>query len=134
MHPDEFEKLRKIVDPVLEPDERVEYVLGAWQGPLIGNLLAWIEFLGEYFLKRRDLVLTDRRLLVIHCSKMSGEPKRLDAAYPRSSVQVLEHRRNRGLVSPVIRLYLPGGVARFAVFSEQRRHLDGFIKALGPSI
>ncbi len=129
------EKIRQQVEdfvrPSLEPGETVEVTLTVMAGRSPWVAYSLFGALGGLGMQPYFVCLTDRRLLFMTASKVSGRPKELADAQPRSGLSVTDHKPRA--VWSVVRLRRADGQEqRFNVHRLFRPELGALVGALGP--
>ncbi|HZR13173.1 MAG TPA: hypothetical protein VFC33_07980 [Acidimicrobiia bacterium] len=122
------ERIAGFVMPQLEAGENVEVVVPTAQtgpSPVFGPLACMVFFAVRVYAP----VLTGRRLLLLRCSKWTGRPKTIDAAYPRGEVRV--ERYAPGSLWGKLTLSLPGSTLDLNVHRMVRTDTDSLTAALG---
>lgn len=76
----------------LEPGEGEVASVNTIAGPSPWLSTGLLGLIGQALIKYYYVVLTDRRVLFVAMSRVSGRPKDLALAYPRSEVQVTEYK------------------------------------------
>jgi hypothetical protein len=122
-------KVEEFVRPQLEAGEQIVTTVShvqtgptPWFQALFGILfLLWIKY--------EALVLTDRRVLVIKKSLLSGRPRAISTTYPRNEVKVLDYQVPT--VWGKLTLDLGGTPVKLNVHRMNRDQAQQFVDALG---
>ena len=122
-------KVEEFVKPQLEPGEQIVMTVSHVQTGPTPWFQALFGILFLFWVKYQALVLTDRRVLVIKKSMMSGRPRAIDAAYPRNQVKVLDYREPK--VWGKLTLDYGSGPVKLNVHRMNREQAQQFIDALG---
>ena len=124
------QRVLDVVQSQLEPGEQVQAILKSSQtgpSPWLWSIIGYIWIM---FIKYYAIVVTDRRVLLVTLSKLSGRPKTFAEAYPRSAVRVKEWKE--GALWSVLRLERPtGGELKLNVARVMRGGAEKVVAALG---
>jgi hypothetical protein len=126
------ERAEQVAAETLEPGEQIVNVVQGQARPrfwlglelLIG---AWMFFLIKYY----TVALTDRRLILLRGSKLTGRAKRVEWAEPRESVVVDMHKHGLLLDKLFLRRRTQEGMVRLRVARRFRSETDAVADALG---
>jgi hypothetical protein len=125
-------QVREWLSSALEPGEREVASVNTIAGPSPWLATGLLGLIGQAFIRYYYVVVTDRRILFVNMSRVSGRPKDIAIADPRSAVSVVEYRPaslwsvlklNRGEDKPL----------KLHVHRIWREELDQVAKALGAS-
>jgi hypothetical protein len=106
-------QVREWLNTVLEPGEREVASVNAISGPSPWLATGLLGLIGQAFIKYYYVVVTDRRVLFVSMSRVSGRPRAVAMSDPRSAVTVAEYKPsslwsvlkvNRGEDKPPVKL------------------------------
>ena len=125
------QRVADFVKPQLEAGEEVNAVLNSGQTGLPAwlamNLVGMLMF---FMVRYYAVVVTDRRVLVLRLGGLSGAPKAIEEAYPRSAVKVHDYKAPR--LYGVLSLERPtAGLLKLQLIRQSREGADAVAQALG---
>lgn len=85
-------QVREWLSTVLEQGEREVASVNAIAGPSPWLATGLLGLIGQAFIKYYFVVVTDRRVLYVNMSRVSGRPKELAMSDPLSAVNVEEYK------------------------------------------
>ena len=116
----------------LQPGEHIEEILPDATGGPSPSFLALIAVILILIIPNYSLVMTDRRLLLIGRSKLTGRPTRLERELQRDKVKVVSYER--GNLWSVLRLADPQQAElKLNVRRAVRGYADDLVRALDPT-
>lgn len=119
----------EVVGPQLEPGEQVVVGIGQVQtGPTPWMFI--LTYLIIFWIKYWGIALTDRRLIFVRCSKLTGGLREVDHSIPRASVRVIEYKRP-GVWGKLVLDVADGEAVRLNVHRIHRDDADGVVQLLG---
>jgi hypothetical protein len=122
-------KIEEFIRPQLDAGEQITVIIGhaqtgptPWLQGLFGVIfLFWVRFLA--------LVLTDRRIILIKKSMLSGRAQSIAESHPRNEVRVLEYKAPT--VWGKLALGYGGETVKLNVHRMDRDQLQQLVDALG---
>jgi hypothetical protein len=123
-------QVREWLTTVLEPGEQEVASVNAIAGPSPWLATGLLGLVGQAFIKYYFVVVTDRRVLYVNMSRVSGRPKDLAMADPRSAVSVEGYKPSN--LWSVLKLNRgEGKPLKLNVHRIWREELDQVAQALG---
>jgi hypothetical protein len=124
------QQVREALGAMLEPGETEQASVNTIAGSSPWLAQGLLGLIGQALVKYYYVVVTERRILYITMSRMSGRPGELAMADPRSSVSVAEYKPSA--LWSVLKLKRPDGkILRLNVHRIWKDELEGVARALG---